>query len=149
MKYTVQIELDVPRDRVVELFDDPDNLPKWMEGLRSFEHLEGEAGQPGARSKLVFEMGKRRFEMLETVTVRNLPDEFAGTYDAPGAHNIVVNRFVDLGRGKTRWISENEFQFRGFMRLMGPFMRGAFPKQSLKYMQAFKAFVEQGTDVRD
>jgi hypothetical protein len=35
------------------------------------------------------------------------------------------------------------------MRLAGPFMRGAFRKQSQQHMQDFKAFAEQGTDVRE
>ena len=35
------------------------------------------------------------------------------------------------------------------MKLMGVLMKGAFPKQSLAYMQDFKAFAEQGKDVRE
>ena len=35
------------------------------------------------------------------------------------------------------------------MRLVGFFMAKEFPKQSLKYMHDFKAFAEEGTDVRE
>jgi len=149
MKYTVSIDLELPRDRVVELFDDPDNLPKWQEGLVRFEPLEGTPGQPGARSRLVFQMGKRRIEMIETITERDLPDVFSGTYDAKGVHNVVSNRFLELGPQRTRWESQNEFRFQGFMKLIGTLMKGSFPKQSLKYLQDFKAFAEEGKDVRD
>ena len=147
MRYTVDIEIDLPRDRVVELFDSTDNLFKWQEGLQSFNHISGEPGQVGAKSKLVFQMGKRTIEMIETITERNLPDEFHGTYDAPGVYNVVQNRFIELGPDKTKLESENEFQFTGFMRLIGFFMKSAFPKQSLKYLQDFKAFAEDGTCV--
>ncbi len=85
--YTVAVDIDLPRDRVVELFDDPENLLKWQTGLQSFEHLSGEPGHPGARSKLVFQSGKHRIELLETVTVRDLPDEFSGTYEWNGGKN--------------------------------------------------------------
>jgi len=149
MKYKVEIDLALPRDKVVELFDDPQNMPKWQRGLQSFEPLEGTTGQPGARSKLVFQMGKRRIEMIETITERNLPDVFSGTYDAKGVHNIVSNRFVEVGPDRTRWESENEFRFHGLMKVIGTLMKGAFPKQSLKYLQDFKAFAEEGKDVRD
>ena len=37
----------MPRARFIELFDDPDNLPKWQEGLISFEPLHGEPGTRG------------------------------------------------------------------------------------------------------
>ena len=56
--YTVSIEIDMPRDEVVALFDNADNLFHWQNGLQSFEHVSGEPGQPGAKSKLVFQNGK-------------------------------------------------------------------------------------------
>ena len=148
MKYTVEIDIDLPHDKVIELFDSTDNLYKWQKGLQSFEHLSGDPGQPDARSKLQFKMGKREIDMIETVTLRQLPDRFDGTCDAQRVHNVVRNIFTEQVPGKTRWASENEFQFSGFMKVMAVLMRGAFSKQSLKYMQAFKAFAEDGVDVR-
>jgi hypothetical protein len=149
MKYSISIDLDLPRARVIELFDCTENLYKWQRGLQSFEALDGDPGQPGARSKMVFQMGKRKIEMVETITKRDLPDAFDGTYDGQGVHNVVKNRFVELGPDKTRWESDQEFQFKGFMKLIGFFMPGAFKKQSLKYAQDFKAFAEDGVDVRN
>lgn len=149
MKYTVSVDLDLSRDRVIELFDSTENLYKWQKGLQSFEHLSGEPGQEGAKSKLIFKMGKRDMEMIETITRRNLPDEFTGTYDVKNVHNVVSNRFEEVGPDQTRMVSENEFQFRGFMKVIAFLMKGAFPKQSQKYLDDFKAFAEDGTDVRD
>ncbi len=142
MRYTSEITINRPVDVVTRLFDDPKNLYAWMDGLQSFELLSGEQGQPGAKAKLVYQMGKRRVEMIETITERNLPDIFAGTYDADGVHNIVVNKFIALPDGNTRYITENEFQFKGFMRIIAFLMPGAFKKQSFKYLEQFKAFVE-------
>ena len=149
MQYTVSIDLDLPRERVIELFDNSENLYKWQRGLVSFEPLEGEPGHPGAKSKMVFKMGKRNIDMVETITKRELPEAFDGTYDAKGVYNIVKNRFIELGPDKTRWDSDQEFQLKGFMRVIGFLMPGAFKKQSLKYMQDFKAFAEDGVDVRE
>lgn len=142
MKYTVTIEIEKPIDEVVALFDNADNLYAWMEGLESFEHLSGEPGQVGAKSRLKFKMGKRNIEMIETITVRDLPDEFTGTYDAEGVFNIVKNRFEAINPTRTRYISEQEFQFTGFMKIFGWLMPGAFRKQSMKYLEAFKTFAE-------
>ncbi|WP_447637419.1 SRPBCC family protein [Flavobacterium microcysteis] len=142
MKYTVEIEIDKPIDRVIELFDNTDTMKQWMEGLQSVEHLSGTPGQPGAKLKLKFKMGSREFEMIETVTVRNLPDEFTGTYEANGVLNTVKNSFIKLSDAKTKYVTENEFQLKGFMKVMAFLMPGAFKKQSLKFMEAFKKFVE-------
>jgi len=32
MKYTASIEVDVPREKVVQLISDPAQLPKWLRG---------------------------------------------------------------------------------------------------------------------
>ncbi|HNV99117.1 MAG TPA: SRPBCC family protein [Chitinophagales bacterium] len=143
MYYVSEIIIDRPVDEVVRLFDNPNNLYEWMNGLQSFELISGTAGQPGAKSKLVYQMGKRRIEMIETITERNLPSVFSGTYDADGVHNKVVNRFESLAPNQTKYITENTFEFKGFMKLMGWLMPGAFKKQSYVYMQQFKAFVEK------
>lgn len=143
MKYTVDIEINAPIDRVIELFDNPDNMDKWMEGLISFEHLSGTAGQPGAKSRLLFKMGKREIEMVETITVRNLPHEFSGTYEAKGVMNIVSNKFIELPDNRTKYITEQEFQFKGFMKIIAFLMPGMFKKQSMKYLIDFKKFVEK------
>lgn len=142
MKYTVEIEIDLPVDRVVELFDNPDNLKHWQPGLQSVEPLSGTPGQPGAKSRLKFQMRKRDIEMVETITVRNLPEEFSGTYEAKGVFNHVKNRFIPISENKTRYVSEQEFQFKGFMKLFGMLMPGAFRKQSQQYLQNFKQFAE-------
>ena len=142
MKYTLDIEIELPRERVIELFDSTENLKKWQPELMSFEHISGEPGQEGAKSKMLYKMSKREVEMVETITKNNLPDEFNGTYEAKGVMNWVNNSFVEEGENKTKWISENEFQFSGFMKLIGFFMKGSFPKQSYKYMEQFKAFAE-------
>ncbi len=145
MKYSTEVVIGLPRERVIELFDDPDNMMKWQKGLQSFEHISGELGQPGAKSHMVFDLNGRIVEMVETITVRNLPDEFSGTYDAKGDHNIIVNRFYEEGADKTRWVTENEFKFKGIMALMSLFMGRAFKKQTTAFMNDFKTFMENAS----
>ena len=142
MKYTCEVVIDLPREKIIPLFDNADNLLKWQSGLKSFEHLSGEPGQVGAKSRLIFDEGGRKVEMIETITVRNLPDEFSGTYQAKGVDNWVSNRFIDEGE-KTRWLSESEFKFSGVMRFLAVLMGGSFRKQTLDFMNSFKKFAEE------
>ena len=142
MKYSLQIDIELPRDRVIELFDDPDNLKKWQPQLVSFEHLDGEPGQPGARSRMVYNMGNKEVEMIETVLERNFPEAFSCSYEAKGVFNRIDNQFVEVGGTRTRWFFQCEFQCRGFMWLMSTLMPGLFRKESMKFMQQFKAFAE-------
>lgn len=148
--YTVEIEIDLPRDRVIELFDNPGNLYKWQAGLQSFETLSGEPGQPGAKSKLVFLNAKHRIELIETITERNLPDEFNGLYEWSGGKNTLHNRFIELGPDRTKWESTCSYEFSStMMKIMGLLVPGMFRKQNMGFLQNFKAFAEDGADVRD
>ena len=143
MKYQNEIEINLPINRVIELFDNPDNMKHWQPGLESFEHLSGTPGQPGAKSRIKYNMGNRKIDMIETITKRNLPDEFSGTYETKGVYNLISNKFIPLGANKTKWVTETEFQFSGFMKIFGWLMPGAFKKQSQKFMQDFKTFAEK------
>lgn len=102
MKYTVEVDIQIPREKVIELFDSTENMYKWQPGLVSFEHESGTVGEVGAKSRLLYKMGKREIEMLETITVKNFPDEFSGTYEAKGVWNEVKNFFHEVDTDTTK-----------------------------------------------
>lgn len=142
MKYTIDVEINKPLDKVIELFDNPANLDKWMPGLVSFEPISGTPGQPGAKSKLKFENGKNKFELIETILVRDLPKEFTGTYEAKGMKQHAKNSFIPVSSDKTRFVSEQEYTFSGFMKVIGFLVPGMIKKQSIKCLDDFKVFAE-------
>ncbi|MEM7382257.1 MAG: SRPBCC family protein [Bacteroidota bacterium] len=150
MKYTTEITIDLPRPDFIKKLDNPDNMKHWQRGLTDYKQISGNPGDEGAKMELHYKMGKREMVLVETIIKRNLPYEFHTTYDTKGVHNIQKNYFNDLDDNTTKWISESEFQFSGFMmKVMGFLMPGAFKKQSLKYLQDFKAFAEKGTSVSE
>lgn len=142
MKYITQVSIKLPREKVIELFDSTENLYKWQPGLLKFEHLSGEAGKEGAKSRMVYEARKGELEMVETITKNKLPDEFHASYQARGVDNQVINYFSEPEPGITLWKTENVFRFRGMMALMAPFMKKAFTHNTLLTMERFKVFAE-------
>jgi uncharacterized membrane protein len=142
MKYTTEIEINQPVDKVISLFDNQDNMMKWMKGLQSFENLSETPGEVGAKMKMVFKMGKHDIEMIETIKSKNLPSDMSMEYDAKGVWNAVRNSFVPISENKTLYKAEHEFKFQGFMKIMAFVMPGAFKKQSRKYLEDFKIFAE-------
>ena len=141
MQYTTEIEIYLPREKVIELFGDTSNIIEWMPGLKNVELIKGEMNEAGAESKLFFDINGRKTEMLETIVENNLPDNILLNYDTKGVHNIVTSRFYNEGQF-TKWEMQSEFQFSGFMKLLGIFARSSFPKQTLKNMYHFKKFAE-------
>ena len=160
MKYTVSLEIALPRERVAQLLADPAHLPKWLRGLVLHEPLSGVHGQVGTKSRVVMQTGQQTFEGIETITRREPVDlhgiaresvvHFDREIVGKGMWSAARERLTETGPETTLWVSENEYRFSGLlMRLVGLLMPGAFRKQSLQHMQDFKAFAEHGKDVRE
>ena len=160
MKYTESIEIALPRDEVAQLLNDPAHLPKWLRGLVMHEPLNGVHGQVGTKTQVVLQMGQQKMECIETITRREPADlgaipkgsvvHFDREIVAEGMWSAVRERLTEAGPDTTLWVSESEYRFSSLlMRLVGLLMPGTFRKQSQQYMQDFKAFAEQGVDVRD
>lgn len=148
MKYEVDIVIDLPKEEVAKLIEDPNNLAKWQEGFIEMKHLSGEPGKKGAKSLLKYKMGKREIEMTETIEAINLPNSFTMIYESKMAWNRHDDKLIDLeGGSKTHWLAHNEFKFKGGMKLFAWMMKGSFKKMSCKYMENFKNFAEKGVDV--
>lgn len=159
MKFTVSLEIALPRDRVVHLLADPEHRPKWLRGLVRHEPVRGVDGQVGTESQVIFESGKQTMECTETITRREPEDlnridpgqvvHFGREIVADGMWSAAHEQLTVAGPETTLWVSENEYRFTGLMRLAAPLMRGAFINQTRQHMQDFKAFAEHGADVRD
>jgi len=142
MKYHNELLIALPRDQVVDLFKDPENLHYWQPELISFEPGFDAHDHNGSQAKLVYKMGFQEVEMLETILDNHLPDYFSVRYEAKGVHNIQDNHFEALNDHQTRWSADSDFRFSGLMSVFAYFMPQAFQKQSLQYMLQFKQFAE-------
>lgn len=159
MKYANSIQIALPREQVAQLLADPAHIPKWLRGIVRHKPVNGEHGQLGTESRVVMRSGKREMECTETITrrdpadLRDIPTETVVHFDreivGAGMWSVVRDRLTEADPETTLWESESEFRFSSLlMRLMGLLMPGAFRKQSQQSMQDFKAFAEEGKDVR-
>lgn len=142
MKYSIELIINKNRDEVWDKFDSVRNLYKWQPTLKEFKLLSGEAGQPGAKSRLRYHERKRDIEMIETITIRNKPEEFSGTYEMKGTKNSIKNKFTEISENQTKWELDSEFEFGGIYKLMSPFMKGMIVKRTKTDMNRFKDLVE-------
>lgn len=142
MKHKTEIVIDASRAIVWRLFDDPDRLMQWQPALKSFTHKSGKPGQPDAISELVYDENGRDVIMTETITARREPDFLGGTYESKWGTVIIFNRFEATEDGKTRWIVNTNYSFRGFMKIMALFMRKSIIRRTETDLNRFKLLVE-------
>ena len=147
MKYTTEIRINLPRDKVMELFGNPANLYKWQPGLQSVTLLKGRAGEEGARSELVYDGRKGNLIITETILGKKPPEQYHMLNRSRGVLNQVENWFLEEFPGSTLWRSVNTFRFKGLMVLMAPFMKQAFIHNTMLNMDRFKLFAEDPENV--
>ena len=145
MKFTCFVDIEQPIEKVIEVFDNPENMRHWQDGFISFKHLSGTPGEVGAKSVVQYENRGKPLELIETLLVRNLPHELSGTYEHKSMTNNMQNLFTEIEQGGTRWTANVEYtKMKGVMlNVMAFFIPSMFKKQVQKWMDQFKAFAEQ------
>ncbi|MCX7547480.1 SRPBCC family protein [Xanthomarina sp. F1114] len=148
MKYTTEILIRIPLSDFIKKLHNPENLKHWQRGLISYDLISGYPGDIGSKMKLVYKLGKRDMELIETVIHKENLSELHVMYDTKGMQNIQENYFEETPNGFTKWTAKSEFLAMNFMlRMMTLLMPGTFKKQTKQYMQDFKNFAEKGTSV--
>ena len=82
-------------------------------------------------------------QISETILEQNLPGQIKFGFQSSMGYNEVEMLFEQLSDNSVKQINNSYFELKGFMKVFGFLMKGMFKKQSLKYMTAFKKYVEQ------
>jgi uncharacterized membrane protein len=143
MEYTTEIIVDRPIEEVMDLFKNPDYLKHWQRGLKSTKLLKGVSGQEGAKRKLKINLEGREITMIETITKCDLPYHWHARYTSQGLVSLQQNYFESRAKNQTYWKTTSEFQFEGYMKIVGRLLPGIFKNRSKRVMQDFKKFAEE------
>lgn len=143
MKYRCTIQIDLPIDKTVALWENENYFKEWQDGFQSIELLQGNHNVPGSKSKIILN-DHRRIELLETIVSNNLPMEKIARYEHVHMTNTQTSRFTAINDNRTQYVSEVEYlQFNGLMiKVMAKLFPRKFRAQSMKWMEQFKAFAE-------
>jgi carbon monoxide dehydrogenase subunit G len=145
MKFECHVDINVPISQVVKAFHSPENLKEWQDGFVSYEHKSGEPGQKDAQAIMVYKIGKRDMVLTETIIKNDLPNNIVGRYDFKEGSNTMSNSFVSINDNSTRWTAVVEYtRMDSFMmKMMSKLMPNMFRKQTQKWLDQFKVFVEK------
>lgn len=144
MRIQHEVEINKPLKEVYAAFRDPDNMPRWLQGLRRTEQVRGQPGEVGAVTKQIYLERGRLVEMIETITAHEPERFFAGRLETPGMRSTLRVDFEDRG-ARTGLRFGGDFQGCSLiMKLMLPFMTGAVSKRQAADLQTFKRLVEAG-----
>lgn len=141
MKYSTSVTINKDINTVVSAMKDKDAAMNWIEGLQSFELIEGEEGERNSKYKMIFQNGTKTSEMIETITAVDFPRSITTVYELGTVWNECVNNFKQ-DEQVTTYTMETTFKFKGLFRLFAWALKPIFKKETLKGMQHFKDYVE-------
>ena len=74
MTYSTEIEIELPREKVIDLYTNKALLPQWHPSIKEIKLISGLEGETNAKYKILMMDGQTvKFE--STITKNKLPDE--------------------------------------------------------------------------
>lgn|GEM_PF-4672689 len=144
LRYTADVEIDAPRERVVAV-----SVSTATENVRQFdprvqtvqvnEVPDGEVGQVATITALV---GKRRVTMTSTTLESHLPDYIVERYTGPGPDHVTRTHFTELPGGRTRVSIELTIQVPWWNPLLRIALRIATPQGIRDSLGGLKTYLE-------
>lgn len=145
--YSEEITIERPVQEVVDLFAAIEHYPDWQPDLQDYVTFSGKPLQEGAKSRMVFrENSHDNVKMVEEILENRLPGMLRVKYATDGIISYQTHIFRPANEGATLYRIETENDLEGLMKVMGVLNPSHFKKQTLKFMESFKEFVESRHD---
>ncbi|WP_299670976.1 SRPBCC family protein [uncultured Polaribacter sp.] len=141
MNYIERIEINKPIEEVITLFNNPKYYTKWMPGVSTHEIIKGKNKEAGSVSMYQIMLNGKDNEMNESIIKNNGP-EILAEYTINGIVNTQKTTFIALDNETTLYQIDENFDLKGFLKIIGFFLPGMFKKQTKKFALAFKNFAE-------
>lgn len=141
MKYTTEIEIKAPLEKVAAMLGDHEQMLKWIKEVESYQPISGTPRQEGAKTLLHVNAGKQ-MEVTETITKVNFPYRFTAHYEMPDGSLVIDNMLQASTPALTRYVLNHYFKFNGTMKVVTALLKPAFVKHSERMMKDFKELAE-------
>jgi hypothetical protein len=146
MKFIFSAEINLPAEKVFDLFLNKDNLKEWQTEFINCELISGTPGKAGAVTKQNY----KSVIIIETIASINFPHEIRCLHDHKRNTTTIMthetsNRFKLLTENKTLFEMEMlNVEFVGFLpKLMSKLMGKMFEKYHQEEVDHFKLFAER------
>ena len=137
MRFTKEVVLDQPIERVRVLTSDPAHLHEWQPDLVGITHHTATPGAAGSTATLRY----RKFTLEETV-LSATADERVSRYRTPGMVHTITNRYTAVDDRHTLLVCDNEFELSGIMKLGRRVLEKSLREQVERNVDNFKAFID-------
>jgi len=148
-RYECAVDINLPLEKVVALFNDPANFQYWQDGFVSYQTINGQPRTTGAISIITFLNKKEPLVLTETIQSMKLPVQMTALYEHEHGSNTMTNTFMELPGNKTRYIAEigNAKGYGLIPKLVIVAMFSVYKRHNQKWLNQFKKFAESTATV--
>ena len=136
------VTVKAPAEQVWKILMDPGKLPGWLTGFISIQHLSGEPGKAGSKSKMVFLQRGKKMEVQEEVVKVNPHREYIFKIVHPSmfTYNSIG---LSVNGGETSLEQVSELHPQNFLvKLVMPFMKNNLRKVMQHDLNKLKNIIE-------
>ncbi|MFS8105016.1 SRPBCC family protein [Lentzea alba] len=137
MRFTKEIVLNQPIERVRVLTSDPEHLHHWQPELVSITQHSDTPGAAGSTATLTY----RKFKFEETVLAATA-DERTSRYESRGMVHTITNRYSAIDDQHTLMVCENEIRVPLPLRLFNRRITNVLQEESERGLDRFKAYID-------
>lgn len=132
-----------PPEQVWDFFDNPDNLTKWIIGLKNYHHMNGDPGTVGAQAIYEFQENGKLVEMKDEVLIRKEPEELTLKFHHKDLDMIINYSLFEEENDTTTLICNTQYKFRNlFWELFSKIMRNKMQQRQNADLVLLKKYVE-------
>lgn len=141
--YVTRVTVDAPVEKTFAVFNNPDNMSKWMSGFKSMDNISGNPNEIGSKWRLEFEEKGELMVLTETLVAFKENELYVFVLENEFMTVDVAVEFS--GDGATTQITATNFvQPRGmFWKSMMRVAKGAIEKQSQQQYDTLAKLVKE------
>ncbi len=141
-KIRIEMTVRAPRSLVSSSYLDPALFKERQEKFERYEVLEGAAGQPGAKYRIVSSVMKGEIEHTESLDSVSLPEKVVISFAASHGSGTTINEFEEIDDASTRWIQRTEFEADAMPLIGRLFIKSIMKATAQREMERFRKYVE-------
>ena len=142
LTYINKIEVNKPVDKAWAIFDNEENMAKWMKGFKSIEPISGEPNQPGSTFKLITSEGGKDVTITEEVVKYVKHEEYAFKFYNDEVSGTASIEFSPLKDG-TSITAKHMITGKGlFLKAVMPFFKSSMKSQGQDNYNNLKELID-------
>jgi uncharacterized membrane protein len=144
MKVENTVEISKPPSEVYEFMMDEENLSLWVKNFVKLERLEGEEGEVGSTSRLIYNENGRTIEFIEEITEKETGRLFKGVIRNKNMEIKISNELIPLSDNNTRLIAISEIYPQTLLfKIFTFFSKRSIIKRQEEDLQRLKEAIEE------